>query len=253
MTTKILPGRRYHKVPRMLWSDAYTINGFKFESEEATEHSIYYGTFRKHPREVRNEPMYRDVDNRILFAGLQSICDQLFYDPITHQEIDESIAFLKGRKATALGFSDFEFPEQLWRRVVDENDGYLPLLVEAMPEGSVVYPGEPVLRVRATKPGFGPLVPWFESTLLQVWAPSERLTAARHFLKYYYDLIRRIEPDTVSDEECMFFARLSIHDFGDRAAMTSMESELVAKVHNYVFFGTDTFRAAYHLQLSEAA
>lgn len=245
--TKILPGRRYHKTPRPLWGDAYTINGHCFESEQATERSIYYGTFRKHPGDVRDEVIYRgrQKDKRILFAGLQAICDQLFYDPITHQEIDESIAFLRGRKATALGFSDFEFPEELWRRVVNECGGYLPLLVEAMPEGSVVYPGEPFVRVSPTKDGFGPLVAWFESTLLQVWAPSERLTAARTFLDDYYFVIRSIEPDTVSDEECMTFARLSIHDFGDRAAMSGQESELVAKMHNYVFFGTDTFRAAY--------
>jgi len=240
---KTLPARRYHKTPRPLWGDAYTINGFCFESKEATENSEYYATFRKFP--IMHEPMYYAGDKRIVFAGLQTLCDLLFYDPITHAEIDETLAFLKGRKATGSGFSDFEFPEALWRKVVDECDGYLPLIVEGMAEGSVVYPHEPVMRVRATKTGFGPLVPWFESTLLHVWAATERLTAARHFMQYAYNLIRKTEPSTVTDDECTFFARLMIHDFGDRAAACPMESEVVAKVHNYVFFGTDTFRAAY--------
>lgn len=170
---KTLPARRYHKTPRLLWGDAYTINGFCFESQEATENSEYYAAYRKFP--VMHEPIYAVGDKRIVFAGLQTLCDMLFYDPITHAEIDEALAFLKGRKATGAGFTDFEFPEKLWRRVVDECDGYLPLVVEGMPEGSVVYPHEPVLRVRATKPGFGPLVPWFESTLLHVWSATERL------------------------------------------------------------------------------
>jgi nicotinic acid phosphoribosyltransferase len=129
--------------------------------------------------------------------------------------------------------------------VVDEFGGYLPLKVEGVSEGGVVYPGEPFLRVQATAPGFGPLVPWFESTLLHVWSASERLTAARHFLRWAFELIRSWEPPSVTDDQCMFFARLMIHDFGDRAAACPQESELVAKVHNYVFFGTDTFRAAY--------
>jgi nicotinamide phosphoribosyltransferase len=243
MTTKILPGHRYHATPRPLFSDAYTINGFCFESKDATDESEYYATFRKFP--FMHEPTYTAGDKRIVFAGLQALCDLLFYNPITHAEIDETLAFLKGRKATGAGFADFEFPEALWRRVVDECDGYLPLVVEGMPEGSVVYPHEPVMRVYATKPGFGALVPWFESTLLHVWAPTERLTAARHFAQWAFRTIRRVEPHMVTDDECMFFARLMIHDFGDRAATCPQESELVARVHNYVFFGTDTFRAAY--------
>jgi nicotinamide phosphoribosyltransferase len=244
MTTKVLPSRRYHQTPRPLWSDAYTINGSVFESAEATEYSKYYGAFRKFPYE--HEPFYDKVDQRILFAGLQSLCDMLFYDPITHAEIDETIAFLAGRKAKNDGtFENWEFPEALWRRVVNEFGGFLPLRVTGLPEGSVVYPHEPFMRVEATEPGFGPLVPWFESTLLHVWAASERLTAARHFMKHSFNVIRSYEPATVTDDECMFFARLMIHDFGDRAATSPMESELVSKVHNYVWFGTDTFRSAY--------
>lgn len=244
MTKKTLPAHRYHKTPRPLWADAYTINGFTLESKEATDNSVYYGTYRKFP--LKHEPsIYEEGDNRILFAGLQSLCDMLFYEPITHQEIDESLAFLKGRKATATGFRDFEFPEALWRRVVDECGGYLPLKVEGIPEGGVTYPGEPCVRVTSTKVGFGPLVPWFESTLLHVWAASERLTAARHALNWAYKLIRSWEMPSVPDEQCMFFARLMVHDFGDRAATCPQESEIVAKVHNYVWFGTDTFRSAY--------
>lgn len=242
---KKLPERRYHRTPKPLWSDAYTINGYVFESEEATHFSRYYGTFRKFPQ--HKEPQYDDRDRRMVFAGLQALCDMLFYDPVTHEEIDETVEFLQGRKVTPPngGFEDFEFPEKMWRRVVDEFGGYLPLRVEGMPEGAVVYPQEPFLRVEATHPGFGPLVPWFESTLLHVWAATERLTAARHFVDKMYQVIRKYEPEEVSDEECMFLARTQIHDFGDRAAASPMESELVGRVHNYVFFGTDTFRGAY--------
>lgn len=240
--SKILPSRRYHRVPRPLMSDAYTVNGFTFETEVALKNSRYYATFRKHPSE--HEPIYASDDKRILFAGLQALCDILFYDPITHEEINESLKFLKGRKATSQGFEDFEFPEAMWRSIVDDYGGYMPLKIEAMPEGSVIYPGEPFLTVSAPD-GFGALVPWFESTLLHVWSASERLTAARHAHQWLYNLIRSVELPSVSNEQCDFFARLAIHDFGDRGASCPQESELVGKMHNLVFFGTDTFRAAY--------
>src|SRR5574337_813829 len=100
---KTLPARRYHKTPRPWWGDAYTLNGFCFESKEATETSEYYATFRKFP--VMEEPLYTVGDKRIVFAGLQTLCDLLFYDPITHAEIDEALSFLKERKATSSGFS----------------------------------------------------------------------------------------------------------------------------------------------------
>lgn len=240
---KKLPARRYHKTPRPLMSDAYTINGYVFEAPVAIENSVYYATFRKPP--TKHEPaIYEEGDDRIVFAGLQALCDILFYEPITHAEIDETIAFLKGRKATTKGFEDWEFPEEMWRKIVDDYQGFIPLTVDAMREGDVIYPHEPFIRVSAPL-GFGSLVPWFESTLLHMWSASERLTAARHALKWGYDLIRRVELPSVSDDECMLWARLMIHDFGDRGAACGQESELVGKMHNLVFYGTDTFRAAY--------
>lgn len=240
---KTLPARRYHRTPRPLMSDAYTVNGYIFESPQASEKSVYYATFRKPP--TKHEPaIYSADDDRMLFAGLQALCDILFYEPVTHAEIDESVAFHKGRKATTKGFEDFEFPEALWRRVVDEYEGYIPIAIDAMPEGSVIYPGEPFLRVTAP-PGFAALVPWFESTLLHVWSASERLTAARHAYKWAYNLIRSVELPEVPDSQCELWARLMIHDFGDRGAACPQESELVAKMHNLVFYGTDTWRAAY--------
>lgn len=234
--------------PRLLVADAYTIgSGSRFESKEAEEKSVYYLTFRRGPADLAGKAGYEHFnkdDNRIVFAGLQRILDRLFSEPITHEEIDETLQFLQNRKATTQGLRPFEFPEQMWRRVVDEFNGYPPLNITAMPEGSVVYPNEPVIRVESLEDGFGPLAAWFESKLLHVWAATRRLTDCRHWLNYNIDLIRSIEKDK-SDDEIRFLASLMMHDFGDRAGICAQESEDLGLVHLYCFLGTDTFAGAY--------
>jgi len=239
--TANLPPRKHFKTPRPLMADAYTISGFLLESDEATENSVYYLTFRKFPE---TPGVYLKDDERIVFAGLQRILDRILRDPVTHEEIDETKLFLENRKATMIGFAKYEFPEALWRRVVDEFNGYLPIKIEAMPEGSVVYPNEPVIRVTCQMSGLGPLIPWFESTFIKVWSATERTTAARHWLQYNRDMVASIEVE--ADKKTInFLAGLMMHDFGARAGACNQENEDVAYSGLYSFGGTDTFEAAY--------
>lgn len=227
-----------HKTPRLLLSDAYTIGSYNSESEKAKEKSIYYLTFRKPVNAVFED------DHRIIFAGLSRLLKKFLAEPITHEEIDETILFLKNRKFTTAGLRDFDFPEEMWRRVVDEFFGYPPITIEAILEGSVVYPHEPVLRVTSNVPGMGPLAAWFESTFLKLWATTERATQARHWLEYNRNLIRSIEREW-NEREVNFVASTMMHDFGDRSGSVIEESEELGYVHLYCFPGTDTFCAAY--------
>ena len=118
MNTVILPKRKIHKTPRLLLGDAYTIGSNKFESPEAQEKSCYYVTFRKDLKNI-NPDIYVEGDNRIVLEGLSRILEKLFYDPITHEEIDETKRFLAHAKVTMEGFKEYEFPEEMWRCVVD--------------------------------------------------------------------------------------------------------------------------------------
>lgn len=227
-----------NKTPRILLTDAYTLGSYNFESDEAKEKSVYYLTFRRHSNAVFNG------DQRIVFCGLQRLLDKLLKDPVTHEEIDEVVAFLKLRKFTNKGLRDFDFPEQMWRRIVDEFDGEIPLKITAFPEGSVVYPNEPVMRVSSTVPGMGPLAAWFESSFIKLWATTERATQARHWLEYNRQMIRSIEKDW-AEEQINFAASIMMHDFGDRSGAVIEESEELGYVHLYCFPGTDTFCGAY--------
>jgi nicotinic acid phosphoribosyltransferase len=245
MTKQVkLPKRRVVPTPRLLMADAYTVGGNIFQSERAKEKSTYYATFRRELYLI-NQHLYRKGDNRIVFYGLGRIIERLFYDPITHEEIDEAMEFLKNAKVTSKGLTNYNCPEELWRIVVDEYNGRPPISIMAMPEGSVVYPNEPVLQCMSTAPDhqkMGELAAWFESKLLQVWATSERATQDRHWLEYLIDMVIEIDPN---NEQILLDASSMLTDFGDRAGACMMESEEIPMGGLLSFMGTDTFSAAY--------
>ena len=244
--TVTLPKRKIFFTPRLLRADAYTVGSDKFQSKEAKEKSTYYGTYRRQLHSV-NPVLYPEGDDRIIFAGLQIPLEELFYEPVTHEEIDTSKEFLKTFKATMTGPANYDFPEEAWRRVVDNYNGRPPIKVKAMPEGSVVYPNEPVLQVVNTNKEdelMGELAAWFESTFLKTRAVSERITQNEHWFEKQKEMIRGIDP-YLTEDELNFHASLMLTDFGDRAGITNGESERLGMAHLYTFPGTDTCSGAY--------
>ena len=238
-----LPKRKVVQTPRLLMADAYTVGSDKFQSAKAKEKSEYYVTFRRQLHTV-NPILYNEGDDRIIFGGLQRLLEKLFYEPITHQEIDDAKEFLATFKATTKGYAKYDFPEQMWRTIVDEYNGRPPILIRAMPEGSVVYPNEPVVQIASQVDGMGELAAWFESTILKVWAVSERITQNEHWLEKLKRLINDIEPE-LDNDTVHFYASLMLTDFGDRAGITNEESEELGLAHLYTFGGTDTCSGAY--------
>jgi nicotinamide phosphoribosyltransferase len=243
--TVTLPSRKVHKTPRLLLADAYTVGSNDFESPEAREKSVYYITFRRKLNSI-NPVLYPEGDNRIIFGGLQRILEKLFYEPITHAEIDEAKEFLKTFKATMAGPAEYAFPEQLWRTIVDEFNGRPPIKITAMPEGSVVYPNEPVVIIENPDSvlGMGIMAAWFESKLLQVWAVSERITQNEHWMNKMKKMVLRVNRN-LDAATVNFLASLMLTDFGDRAGITLEESEELGMAHLYTFPGTDTCSGAY--------
>ena len=180
----------------------------------------------------------------MIFCGLGDILEQLFYKPVTHDEIEEAKEFLATYKANMNGLKPYSFNEDMWRDIVDNFNGRPPIKIEAMPEGSVVYPNEPVVQIESQVDGYGELAAYFEFKILQVWAASERATANRHWYKYLVNEIKDIDP-ALTDEEVAFNASILLHDFGDRVGICAQEFELMGKTHLYSFGGTDTVAGAY--------
>lgn len=239
-----LPKKKRIKVPMLLRADAYTVGGDLFQSKKAKQKSEYYGVYRRALHKV-NPGLYPKGDERMIFDGLQDIIEELFYEPITHEDIDNAKEFLATYKATMTGLAEYKFPEEMWRTVVDEYNGRPPIKITAMPSGSVVYPNEPVFQVESMVEGMGELAAWFEDSLLKTWSVSERITQNQHWITKLKGMIRDVEGSAVSDDEINFMASLMLTDFGGRAGITNDESDVLGKAHLHTFGGTDTCSAAY--------
>ena len=153
---------------------------------------------------------------------------------------------LEFARISGKGLKEYSFDEEMWQDIVDNYNGIIPIIIKAMPEGSVVYPNEPVVIIENVDNynKFGELAAYFESKLLQVWSSSERLTQDRHF----YDKVRNLYKENftnLTQEEINFYASIILTDFGDRAGMNKTESEDQGLTALYTFGGTDTFAGAY--------
>lgn len=225
-------------VPRMLQADAYTVGSGPHVSPDAKEFSLYHVV----PRRGMLEHAIGGVahDDRIIFYGLRRILRDLLSCPISMWEIETTEKFLNTFHA---GGTPFWWDRGVWDRVVNERGGILPIKIEAMRAGTACFPYEPVMQITA-EDGFGELANYFESTLLKVWATSERVTSAAWWKLYLQDRCRQIHPNW--DEDSVQFATsIMCHDFGDRAGACVQESEVLGQAHVMVFPGTDTMAGAY--------
>jgi nicotinic acid phosphoribosyltransferase len=238
-----LPRQRIFKTPRLLYADAYTIEADKFQAQKAKDKSVYYVVFRRSLHKI-DETLYKKGDDRIVFTGLPRILDYLFREPVTHEEIDETKAALALAKATMKGLARYNFPEQMWRDIVNNYGGRPPLEIFAMPEGSVVYPNEPVIQITNYPKGYGEMAAWFESKILQCFAATERVTQDQHFAEQVRELIKEVDPN-MPEDELYFTASLQVNDFGDRSGFNQQESEELGMYHLYTWAGTDTFSGGY--------
>src|SRR5690242_10233435 len=64
----------------------------------------------------------------------------------THQDIDRARDFYSTHNA---GFLPYPWPEELFRDIVDKNNGYFPVTIEALPEGMCAHTHIPVFIITA--------------------------------------------------------------------------------------------------------
>ena len=236
--------RKIHEVPRLLFADAYTVGSNDFESEAAKEKSVYYICARRFLSKI-NTSLYKEDDTRYFLSGFGRIIDYCLYKPITIEEIYETDRFLENAMVTTKGLAKFNYPRELWVKIVEDYNGRIPIQIKALPDGSVFYPHEPFAEISSIPTGFGVLAAWFESKTLQLWASTEMTTQIEHWLMYYGDLLDQVYGDTMTPEAKDFTARLMLHNFGDRAGICPQESDWLGETVTLSIAGTDTFSGGY--------
>lgn len=163
----------------------------------------------------------------VLFFGLQMFLKEYLGKPVTRADIDEAEAIV-----TAHGLP---FHRAGWTRIVEQFGGYLPLEIQALPEGTLVRRGVPMVQVVNTDPHAFWLTSYIETALLRaVWYPSSVASNARKVKQ----IIRPMLEKTCDDPEAVLPFRL--HDFGARGVGAFEQAGIGGAAHLVNFMGTDT-------------
>lgn len=183
-------------------------------------------------------------DHRIVSAGLQAFVKLELERKFTMEDFEEASDL----------YSDFHahfeppyskpylWPRGIFKRVVDEFDGRLPIVVTGLADGTAHYVGEPCVQVWTNVEGMGELVGWVESSMLPyLWAMATVATRGRRRKEKFHEIFSKAYPSCSHDErEAMIQTRY--HDFGRRGGANS---QMTGIAHLMNWNGTDTMDAVH--------
>ena len=164
-----------------------------------------------------------------VFFGLQMYIKKLMESPVTQEHI--SVA------EEIFAFHGVPFNRAGWEYIVHHYDGYLPLKIWALPEGSIVPLRTPLVQVQNTDESLPWLTSYIETALLRaVWYPTTVATLSRH-IKRIIQFYVNLTADDVSVADFM------LHDFGARGVSSEESAAIGGLAHLVNFKGTDTISA----------
>ncbi|KAK6176775.1 hypothetical protein SNE40_015010 [Patella caerulea] len=165
---------------------------------------------------------------KVCFFGLQYILKRWLAGPVvTKEKIQEAKELYK------LHFGNDYFNEKGWTYIAEHHNGYLPIRIKAVPEGSVVPYKNVLFTVENTDPECYWLTNYLETLLVQAWYPMTVATNSR----YQKEIIAKYLDETADNLDGLPF---KLHDFGFRGT-SSMESAGIGGMSHLVnFMGTDT-------------
>ncbi len=183
-----------------------------------------------------------------VFFGLQLILKEYFADRMTHEKVDNLIAF---QKAHLFGV-EVEELEVALRAVVDDYDGYMPLKIKAVQEGKVVPTGNILVSVESAVADerIIALTTYMETMLMRMWHPITVATVSYHIKEIIYNGLLKTADD--ADAEIPF----KLHDFGARGVSSMESAAFGGAAHLVNFMGSDTVVGAmaanigYHEEMS---
>ena len=153
-----------------------------------------------------------------LFVGLQAYLREYLMRPITLEDIDEA-----------------EFIErELWLGVLNDHDGYLPVEIEAVPEGTVLPPKNVLVQLINTDPKYWWVTSFFETALLRaIWYPTTIGTVSW----LAKQVIRNTLEHTSDNPQIL---RHMLYDYGARGVSSQESAALGGLAHLVNFNQSDT-------------
>ncbi|KAK9864686.1 hypothetical protein WJX84_000447 [Apatococcus fuscideae] len=220
------------KLPLAVLTDSYKATHYL--QYPPSSKMVAYGEFRS--------GYARDkADTRLVFHGMRYLVEQYLSRQWTESDVTQADTFFR----THMGpdNSKFPFPRGMFLKFVNENQGYFPVKLECLQEGTCIHPHVPVYQI-TSEGEYSTLCTFMETLLTMVWYPTTVATLSRRCR----DLIEEAFEKTVDlgRESPLLGSRL--HDFGFRGCTCVEQSILGGTAHLLNFDGTDTLSAAYYAQ-----
>lgn len=161
-----------------------------------------------------------------VFFGLQAFIKAYLLHPITQADIDEAEAIL-----TAHGEP---FYREGWQYILQQYQGYLPVEIQAVPEGTVLGVKNVLVQIQNTDPQCYWLTSYLETALLRaIWYPTTIATLSWHCKQTIAAALTETADSTAG-------LPFKLHDFGARGVSSQESAALGGMAHLVNFMGTDT-------------
>jgi len=157
----------------------------------------------------------------------------------TVEDVEKAELFYSTHNA---GKTPYLYPKELFLSFIKEYDGYFPVKLEALEEGTVAPVRVPVYQI-TTKGKYAKLITFLETILTHLWYPTTVATLS----KRTKDVIEEAFDRTV-DDNLRWLLDSRLHDFGFRGCTCVEQSVVGGCAHLLNFTGTDTMSAAYYAQ-----
>lgn len=194
--------------------------------------SYKYSQPKQYPEDVVSAYYYIEArggeHKTIVWDGMQYYIQKYLMNPITKEDVQEAKEF-----AEMLG-EPFEY--DAWMEIIYKHNGYLPVRIKALPEGTLTVTGVPLASIESTDPEMFWIAGFVETLFMKVWYPTTIATRA-------YEVRKMLEEfaDKYSDSRAN--VPFQYHNFGDRGASSVESAAIGGMAHLTQFMGTDNFNA----------
>ena len=184
----------------------------------------------------RTQTVYSYIESRegedTIFFGIQAFIHDYLSKRITLANIQEAEHILK------LHMPNVPFNRQGWLDILYEHDGFLPLKIYALPEGTCSKARTVLLTVENVGPKYYWLPGIIETALLRaIWYPTSVASNSFHLKQEILNAYK------ISSDGSLNEAEFKLHDFGARGVSSGESAGLGGLAHLLNFKGTDTLKS----------
>ena len=171
-----------------------------------------------------------------LVFGLQAYIKKYLMKPITANDIDIAEEFVNAHVPGSI------FNRKGWEYILTKHNGFLPIKIKAVKEGSLVTVRNALVTIENTDLKSAWLVGHLETSLLRgLWAPTTCATRSYEIKKICKNFLTLTSDITNNDVKLDWM----LHDFGMRGTKSGESAAITGAAHLINFNGTDTIDSIY--------